>query len=67
MRGGFCSAEVVPKIANSTIGFQESKPEKAICEFTEMDFVSSLPKAKGGETLESKVAHKALYGKYLML
>ena len=39
---------------------QKSKPEKAICEFTKMGFVSSPLKAKVGETLESKVAHKSL-------
>ena len=49
-----------PKIANSTIGFRESETKNAICEFTKMDFVSSLPKAKVGETLESKIAYKFL-------
>lgn len=49
-----------PKFANSTSDFQESKPKKPICEFTKMDFVSFLPKAKVGETLKSKVAHNSL-------
>lgn len=55
------------KTSHSTIGFHDSTLMNPICEFTKTDFVSSLPQAKVGETLESQFANKCLSNKLLEL
>jgi hypothetical protein len=49
-----------PRIATSTIGFQEPKPLKPISEFRKMYCFSSTPEAEVGGLGGSKIAHKSI-------